>query len=384
MPRVAIVTNLVTPYRKRQFALISDRLKGNLNVYFTDRWASDRKWKIEPQDYYFFLPTLFRVGIFGRLNAGLFKIVREHDYVVIGGYDQPTYIALALLCKLTGTPYIVIFDGIAPSRIASSGNYLARRIKKLILENATACFANGTVVRQYIHETLGIHGLPLFNQYLSIYAEDIIAAKLRRDILRKNFFQSHDLSSSTRLVLYSGRLIARKCVDNLIDALTHIPTAMLLVAGHGPEENFLRSRCEALNVTAFFSGHLEQESLAEMYAIADCLVLPSVDEPWGLVVNEALFAGIPVVVSDDCGCGPDLVIPNKNGFIFPAGNTLALATAINQALALDVATVQATAATLMRQWSLENSAESFLEMLTKDSTKHLLNPSQHSADQQLS
>lgn len=384
MPKVAIVTNLVTPYRTRQFALINDHLKGKLNVYFTDRLASDRKWKIEPKDYYFFLPTLFRVGVFGRLNAGLLKIVRDHDYVVIGGYEQPTYIVLALLCKLTTTPYIVIFDGIAPSRIAHSGNYLARRIKQWILKNATACFANGTVARQYIQETLCISGLPLFNQYLSIYAAEIIAAKLRRDSLRSEFFRSHNLPSSTRIILYSGRLIARKRVDDLIDALKNTPTITLLVAGHGPEEFRLRSLCATLNVTALFCGHLEQENLAKMYAMADCLVLPSVDEPWGLVVNEALFAGIPVVVSDDCGCGPDLVIPKKNGFIFPAGNVRELAASIDQALALDIPTVEATAAALMQQWSLENSAESFFEMLTTDSKKHLLNSSNLPTNQQLS
>jgi glycosyltransferase involved in cell wall biosynthesis len=74
------------------------------------------------------------------------------------------------------------------------------------------------------------------------------------------------------------------------------------------------------------TGFINQREIPDWYAAADCLVLPSDSfETWGLVVNEGMAAGLPVIVSDAAGCAPDLVEDGANGFSFPLGNTAALA-----------------------------------------------------------
>jgi glycosyltransferase involved in cell wall biosynthesis len=81
---------------------------------------------------------------------------------------------------------------------------------------------------------------------------------------------------------------------------------------------------DALPVT--FAGFLNQSEISRAYVAADCLVLPSdYGETWGLVLNEAMASGIPAIVSDRVGCGPDLVIENQTGAICPFGNGAALA-----------------------------------------------------------
>ena len=77
-----------------------------------------------------------------------------------------------------------------------------------------------------------------------------------------------------------------------------------------------------------FLGFKNQTELPGYYDLCDVLVLPSVFEPWGLVINEVMNAGRAVVVSDQVGCGPDLVRPGENGLIFPAGDIAGLRQAL--------------------------------------------------------
>ena len=86
--------------------------------------------------------------------------------------------------------------------------------------------------------------------------------------------------------------------------------------------------------SVYFMGFQNRNDLCDFYALADILVLPSNRETWGLVVNEALSFSLPVVVSDQVGAGVDLVIPDQNGYIFPAGDIPALADQISKVLGL--------------------------------------------------
>jgi glycosyltransferase involved in cell wall biosynthesis len=86
-------------------------------------------------------------------------------------------------------------------------------------------------------------------------------------------------------------------------------------------EETLRHLVKKLSIpNVYFFGSVEQYDLPKYYSVADCLVLPSVEEVWGLVVNEALYSGLKVIVSDKCGSGPDLVNDGQNGYIFHAGS----------------------------------------------------------------
>jgi glycosyltransferase involved in cell wall biosynthesis len=88
------------------------------------------------------------------------------------------------------------------------------------------------------------------------------------------------------------------------------------------------------------------------------LVLPSNDDPWGLVVNEAMAAHLPVVVSDACGCAEDLVIPNRNGFIFRSGDAEHLAECLSQVLAANLEEMGRLSRTIIDQWTPAHSGRS--------------------------
>jgi glycosyltransferase involved in cell wall biosynthesis len=133
------------------------------------------------------------------------------------------------------------------------------------------------------------------------------------------------------VVLFAAKLVARKRPLDLLEAILRVaadPRARnpyLLFAGDGSERGLLEARAAADPDRIRFLGFRSQAELPALFDLADLFVLPSVSEPWGMVVNEAMNAGTGILTSDQVGCAADLVVPGENGAIFPAGNVSALA-----------------------------------------------------------
>lgn len=146
--------------------------------------------------------------------------------------------------------------------------------------------------------------------------------RARRDSKRSPYF------------LFVGRLAPEKNISALIRAhaqyLEHGGAWPLVVVGDGPLRDQLHSEAsrQIQDGTVLFAGHKGIGDLPEIYAFAGCFVLPSSREPWGLVVNEAMASGLPVIVSSRCGCVDDLVEHGHNGFIIDPEDISGLATAL--------------------------------------------------------
>jgi glycosyltransferase involved in cell wall biosynthesis len=130
--------------------------------------------------------------------------------------------------------------------------------------------------------------------------------------------------------LFVGKLERKKRILDLLRALRAATRSRsdlhLLVVGAGELENEARSLAAEGGLAVSFAGFLNQTELTQAYAAGDCLVLPSdYGETWGLVVNEAMVCGLPAIVSDRVGCGPDLVEDGVTGAVFPFGDVEALA-----------------------------------------------------------
>tara|TARA_R110002096_G_scaffold409385_5_gene608744 strand:+ start:1245 stop:2390 length:1146 start_codon:yes stop_codon:yes gene_type:complete len=122
-------------------------------------------------------------------------------------------------------------------------------------------------------------------------------------------------------IIFVGRLCARKNIDTLIDALGSLDLKewRLKIIGSGEDEESLQGLCESLNINhkVEFFGALKYSDVIDHVAMADFLVLPSLFDGWGAVVNEALSQGTPVLCSDDCGA-KDLIVRGWSGDIFAA------------------------------------------------------------------
>lgn len=130
--------------------------------------------------------------------------------------------------------------------------------------------------------------------------------------------------------LFVGRLAEEKNVCGLLRAWLAYRARggrwSLVLAGDGPEANNIRALLTSSEYSddVLLLGHKTSRELVPLFAFAGCFVLPSMREPWGLVVNEAMAASLPLIVSDHCGCAEDLVTHGGNGFVFDPSDQEAL------------------------------------------------------------
>src|SRR5579862_3160936 len=140
------------------------------------------------------------------------------------------------------------------------------------------------------------------------------------------------LKAGRTVILFASKMQPHKRAADLLEAYARLspdgvvePEAHLVFAGDGEERASLERRARELKWDSIrFIGFRNQSELPALYDLCDVFVLPSEHEPWGLVVNEAMNAGKPVVVSDRVGAGPDLVEDGVNGFVYSTRDSAAL------------------------------------------------------------
>lgn len=364
--KIAYLTNIPSPYRIAMMEAWARELARNgaeLATYYTDEGDQGRGWDVRPTVGVreVRLKTLFSVRGYGRFNLGLFRMVRENDVVMIGGFEQASYLASALLARLMRRKVVLLFDGFSPKRMESDPLH-ARIIKKLTARLCHGFFANGSVGRAFLVNRLGVDHRKVFNQYLSVPTGDIeaeMAAGRSRKELRLELGLPRD-----RVILAScGYLIERKRPDLIIDALALIHPARRPVAlfiGRGPLETELVEQAKKRGVDIRFAGFRQGRDLAKHYLASDALVLASRDDPWGLVVNEAMAAGLPIVCSDACGANLDLVEEDVTGFDFSSGSADDLAFAIEKLVSSDLPAMGRAARARIAGWTPEHSAKSLM------------------------
>jgi glycosyltransferase involved in cell wall biosynthesis len=163
-----------------------------------------------------------------------------------------------------------------------------------------------------------------------------------------------------------GRFSPEKNLDFLLRAFADLPQnaskpdLLLSLVGYGPLEPDLRRMASELGLDRVvqFRGSAAQTALPAIYRSADALVLPSVRETWGLVVLEAMACGLPVLVSDRCGCARDLVNPGT-GWTFSPSDRAAFCRLLGQLANVPGSSLQAmgaNAAALAREYAVEKCA----------------------------
>ena len=242
--------------------------------------------------------------------------------ILLPGFHTFEYWAMLLAAKLRGKMVGVFCDSTAYDK----PNVFIKSIFKRIFFSVCDCFFGyGERSREY----LIMHGAKPKNIFYRCQAAALYKNYNVDAVLEKRLAQvTHNTAPS---FLYVGRLSPEKDLSTLLFAFANLrqnlPSAKLAFVGVGPISSDLvvLSNKLGLDSSVVFLGAKNVEELSEEYLRATCMLLPSQSEPWGLVVNEALSYGCPVIVSDRCGCVPELVIDGETGYVFKAGDVNDLA-----------------------------------------------------------
>jgi glycosyltransferase involved in cell wall biosynthesis len=305
---------------------------------------------------------------FGLFNPGLWALIRDGDFdaiLICGYYFASAWIAL-IAAKFHSVPILFVSDSHSLRSWKSQSNWKLR-MKRSVLRRIFS-LADGVVVSSSGGvEYLKSFGFPGERVFLAPTAVDNNwwseqAAKVDRNAARAAW----KIPVDGKVALFCGKLQRWKAPMDLLEAFSraNVPNSYLVFAGDGPERNNLERRATQLGLAdrVRFLGFLNQSQLPATYCSADLFVLPSLFEPFGMVVNEAMLCGLPVAVSDRVGARFDLVRPNENGYVFQAGDVEALAAVFRQFLPDPEkrARMGAAARQRMETWSPREYVESMV------------------------
>lgn len=283
-----------------------------------------------------------------------------------GSYYTISDNVLVGLCRKYHKPFLLLMDGFEPHRIYEKESGWKFRQKKWVLQNTAYIWGNGTVCREYYTRRFGYPQERIINQCLTVDVEKIAAHWKERDSLREKIRNQYGIASGDRVVMYSGRLVRIKNVELLIRAVSVLADKeayTVLIAGDGEMRTACEQLAEELGVKLCITGFIQQqEKLFEVYYAADCLVLPSVYDPWGLVINEAMAAHLPVICTSYCGAGMDLVRNGFNGYVLQTLEPEELAECIRECIGHKEEWGEHSWE-LIQNWTFEKSAENFKELL---------------------
>jgi glycosyltransferase involved in cell wall biosynthesis len=256
----------------------------------------------------------------------------EPDVVLVPGWHSITMARAIFAARRAGIP--VLYRGDSNNLAAPAGwRRLAWHAKtRALLAQYSGYLSVGSLSREY----LLAHGVSPMRVFASGHAVDneCFAAGAAPHLTEAGRIAARaDCAARPGefLVLFAGKVEAQKRPMDAVRAVASMgPNVVLAIAGSGPLDRDICTEASGLGVRIARLGFVNQSRLAAVYAAADCLVLPSAHESWGLVVNEAMATGLPAVVTDRVGCAPDLVIPGETGEVYRAGEPADLAQALER------------------------------------------------------
>lgn len=255
--------------------------------------------------------------VFKERLVSLFRAYHNFRPTVLNitGYFDWAQILLMIYARLTGVKVIISSESSGSDKNRSP---VKEKLKSWIVNQANAYFCFGKTSMDYLL-SLGVPQNKIGVRHAAVIDETIVL-----ETYQKAKLLNPD-NSGKRSFVYVGRLAPEKNLLLLLSAFKSISKGNkdwgLLLVGDGPMCAELENDVVQLGIqNVTFTGGMPWYQVPQWLAKSDVLVLPSLSEPWGLVVNEAMVCGLPVIVSDKCGCAIDLVDPQKNGFVFDPTN----------------------------------------------------------------
>lgn len=251
----------------------------------------------------------------------------RYDSVLVCGWHLKSYRQAAAACRRHGVPLLVRGDGVLV------GEPRWKRMLRLfshprLLRRFDRFLAVGRRAREY----LLYYGVPPERLHDAPHSVEVsrfavAAEKLRPQ--RPRLRHAFGLREDSVVFLFVGRFVKIKRPADMVRAaalrFAGNKRREILFVGDGPLKESVAREARRAGVACSFAGFLNQSRLPEAYVAADVLFLPSRRETWGLTVNEAQAAGIPAVVGNGVGCAPDLIEEGRTGYVYPSGDTAALA-----------------------------------------------------------
>lgn len=364
MKKILFLTNIPAPYRIDFFNALGRRCE--LTVLFEARRAAGIRFNWNEDSIRHFKAVFLSDGEINeqKVDRKVFRFLQSErfDCIIGTSYGYRTELAALLWLRLSGRPYYLELDGVTER---AAENPIKRLLKRFLITGAQGVFSSS---RRTDSAMLGYGartGQLIRYPFTSLFQAEVLErapsdAEKRRLRTGLGVKEAH-------MVLAVGQFIPRKGFDVLFDACDAFQSgAGVYIAGGKPGEDYLARTARITNANVHFIGFLDKERLAAYYRAADVLAFPTREDVWGLVVNEAMANALPVVTTDRCVAGTELVRDGENGYLIPIERADLLAERVNALLADGGALRDSMAASALetaRQYTMEAMVDAHLRVL---------------------
>lgn len=334
-PRLGIIDFRPVEYHTLVYRQLTSRRKIDVDVLFVDfelnrritgrQFAGQNEYDRTLLSGYKYSSLSSRRGVMSMLlhTPSLSNWIRAHDAVVIHGYSDPVMLGASILCHGLRVPYFMRGDSQPRGQAAGVRRHIRNLVASFVISSSHGCLSIGQL-NEAFYTGHGARRI-IFSPYVVNDKRFGSAPGFDRGELLKEWGLQNDLP----VIIFCGTLAPRKRPLDLASSLRLLPQEVnAIFVGDGVLADQVKEHLPSGR--GVVTGSVRQCDVHSYYQAADILVLPSEFEPWGLVVNEAMTAGVLPVVSDRVGAGPDLV--QDVGEIYPCGDIPALAAALHRAL----------------------------------------------------
>lgn len=354
MKRVLFVTNYAAPYRVHFFDALGKTM--DVTVLFSDPVEEishrNKEWFEKGEGGFTGIQLKKRVASLKEENLCLDVLdwlKKPYDVIVISGYASPTAMLAMAYLKLRRIPFFMEVDG----GLIRRDSRLKFFVKKFLVTLANQWISTGEQTTRFLVHYGAKPERILEYPFSSLYEKDILDAVPSTD--EKERLRRELGISEEKVVLSVGQFIHRKGYDVLLRSAAGLePGIGIYIIGGEPTDEYIRL-CQELDLTnVHFLGFTKKDRLVQYYRASDVFVLPTREDIWGLVINEAMAYGLPIITTDRCVAGLELVEDGVNGFIVPVEDHDSLSCRMNELLSMDLQKMGAESLEKVRPYTIEN------------------------------
>lgn len=332
MTKILFVHNTAMWYRRPLFKRLSEIY--DVKFVFTDIQLAKDMYGVEQSDK---IENLGGVNCkilrksFGSVMFELTKELLKNDYdVIVDSFGYRGSLISFIISKLRRKP-IIFWSGEWSWKKKTFKDAILNPLFKYLLKHSNGMITYGTKSQEYFIK-LGANPNKIFRAFNTSSIDTTVRGKEVEDLKKRLKIVDK------KIIMYVGRLIKRKNADILIKAFYKLKqehtNSCLIIIGEGECKSEFQGLCKKLNIEndVLFLGMINNKDLPVYYSLCNLFVLPASGEPWGLVLNEAMQFGKPVIATDGVGAAYDLIKGGVNGFVVPEKDSDALYSALKKIL----------------------------------------------------
>lgn len=356
--KVLYLTNIPSPYRVEFFNELCNYC--DLTVIFERKYAADRNenwFSQENSNFNSIFLNGIKVGAEKALCPSIIKHINnnEYDIIVIGGYSTPTAMVAIEYLRLKKIPFVLNTDG----GFIKKDKINMKVLKKHFISSANWWLSTGKEANKYL-EYYGANLAKTFiYPFTSTHNSEIVNSPSTKN--EKQEIKKELGFNDNKIILGVGQFIYRKGFDLVIEACSQINKKFTLVlVGGGSEKKYyyeLISNARLKNVEIV--DFKKKEELKKYYKSADIFIMPTREDIWGLVVNEAMAQGLPIISTDAALSARQLVIDEKNGWIIQKNDISSIVKIVNRALEDEckIEEMSRESLSIIKEYTIENMAK---------------------------